>query len=403
MKPTDIDVDDFFEFIGDFNSRWTEDRRGIVLATAKKKPYQAAAYLVELSRPSMVVTFKEVTSDEARSRIYDQIRGSISALEHLLAAKVNLSWRQRTIRVVRQAPITWPSSAAKQGDYARSAAAAKRWYHQAQKETESLISRAPDRAPVLRHESDLLTREMISRPPPLVPTPKARRAKATAPSAWPIPITPATVPNGSSASSTQVPPSPSKDPSLPARAATPQSTAKQPPVREKSLCAICKKPVSAGLTRHQRCESRVITSKVPEPSIAPSTVSAIESTASVEYQRLVRKVEQREPITYGERRENIRQAPVRLEEARNAVLLRCQGRCENPTCGGAPNDLTDDGRPILEVDHVQRITEGGRDHPSQMVALCPNCHAMKERGANRQVLQAALRDVAARTHQRWNV
>lgn len=60
------------------------------------------------------------------------------------------------------------------------------------------------------------------------------------------------------------------------------------------------------------------------------------------------------------------------------------------------------GRPILEVDHVQRIAEGGRDHPVQMVALCPNCHAMKERGANRRALQAVLRDVAAGAHRLWN-
>ncbi|MEU0853730.1 HNH endonuclease signature motif containing protein [Streptomyces flaveolus] len=83
------------------------------------------------------------------------------------------------------------------------------------------------------------------------------------------------------------------------------------------------------------------------------------------------------------------------------MLLRCQGRCENPDCGGEPNDLTDDGCPLLEVDHVQRIAEGGRDHPVQMVALCPNCHAMKERGSNRLALQKVLREVAARAHRRW--
>ncbi|MGW3682504.1 hypothetical protein [Streptomyces prasinus] len=48
------------------------------------------------------------------------------------------------------------------------------------------------------------------------------------------------------------------------------------------------------------------------------------------------------------------------------------------------------------------MAEGGRDHPVQMVALCPNCHAMKERGSKRHALQAILREVAADAHRRWN-
>ncbi|WP_372498439.1 hypothetical protein [Streptomyces monomycini] len=50
---------------------------------------------------------------------------------------------------------------------------------------------------------------------------------------------------------------------------------------------------------------------------------------------------------------------------------------------------------------MQRIAEGGRDHPSQMIALCPNCHAMKERGRNRKILQAVLASTAKRQHAIW--
>ncbi|MGW7487184.1 HNH endonuclease [Streptomyces sp. NPDC054786] len=141
---------------------------------------------------------------------------------------------------------------------------------------------------------------------------------------------------------------------------------------------------------------------MPKHLATPAKPKAISPEASSEYQRLVRRVERSETSTHGKRRDSARRDPIRLDEARKAVLLRCQGHCENPACGGEPNDLSDDGRPILEVDHVQRIAEGGRDHPIQMVALCPNCHAMKERGSNRRALQAVLRDIAASTHQRWN-
>ncbi|MFF0163856.1 hypothetical protein ACFYRY_41100 [Streptomyces sp. NPDC005263] len=41
-------------------------------------------------------------------------------------------------------------------------------------------------------------------------------------------------------------------------------------------------------------------------------------------------------------------------------------------------------------DHAQ----GGRDHPGAMIALCPNCHANKTRGADRSALRERLRCVA---------
>ncbi|WP_405968825.1 hypothetical protein [Streptomyces sp. NBC_00015] len=47
------------------------------------------------------------------------------------------------------------------------------------------------------------------------------------------------------------------------------------------------------------------------------------------------------------------------------------------------------------------ITAGGRDHPMQMVALCPNCHAMKGRGRSREALRAVLLKVASRAHAEW--
>ena len=42
------------------------------------------------------------------------------------------------------------------------------------------------------------------------------------------------------------------------------------------------------------------------------------------------------------------------------------------------------GRPILEIDHVHDLALGGADDPAQMIALCPNCHAIKTRGTTRE-------------------
>ncbi|MDB4873270.1 MAG: endonuclease, partial [Gemmatimonadales bacterium] len=86
---------------------------------------------------------------------------------------------------------------------------------------------------------------------------------------------------------------------------------------------------------------------------------------------------------------------------RRAVILRSEGRCENPACGLPSPDLTDRGEPILEVDHVNDLAGGGRDHPVQMIALCPNCHAVKTRGRRREQLRATLLTTAHERHERW--
>jgi 5-methylcytosine-specific restriction enzyme A len=90
--------------------------------------------------------------------------------------------------------------------------------------------------------------------------------------------------------------------------------------------------------------------------------------------------------------------PVRSADARRAVLLRSEGRCENPNCTGDIHDLTDSGDPILEIDHIHDLAQGGPDNPVQMIALCPNCHAIKTRGSTREQMRAALIVVSKERH-----
>ncbi|GHC74325.1 HNH endonuclease signature motif containing protein [Streptomyces violaceochromogenes] len=119
---------------------------------------------------------------------------------------------------------------------------------------------------------------------------------------------------------------------------------------------------------------------------------------AAEYERGCRLIEQREAKTREKRVSRTVQSPRRSRAARHLVLRRSKGRCENPQCTGQPADVTDRKHPILEVDHVVDLASGGRDHPSQMVALCPNCHAVKTRGSTREVLREILLRVAAERH-----
>lgn len=138
----------------------------------------------------------------------------------------------------------------------------------------------------------------------------------------------------------------------------------------------------------------------PSPALPPRPLTPKEARQA--YRKLVYEVESKERYTYGERRISETSRPIRLEGAKRAVLLRCQGWCENPDCGGQPTDVTDSGQAILEVDHVEDLALGGRDHPVNMVALCPNCHAMKTHGRARESLREVLRKVAAEAHAALN-
>ncbi|MYX98465.1 hypothetical protein GT045_27585 [Streptomyces sp. SID486] len=119
---------------------------------------------------------------------------------------------------------------------------------------------------------------------------------------------------------------------------------------------------------------------------------------AAEYERGCRLIEQREARLAGERDTRTTHRPKRSRAARYLVLRRSGGRCESPRCTGQPADTTDRRQPILEVDHVLDLALGGRDHPSQMVALCPNCHAVKTRGSTREELRGLLLRVAAERH-----
>lgn len=125
-----------------------------------------------------------------------------------------------------------------------------------------------------------------------------------------------------------------------------------------------------------------------------------EAAPAASYAELVARVEAR-----GQKRRAsgvVRTDYQRSAAARRAVLTRCVGNCESARCTGMPSERNRRGEPILDVDHVLDLALGGEDHPRNMVALCPNCHACKTRGAEaarwrRELARVAVAaDAAAR-------
>ena len=62
----------------------------------------------------------------------------------------------------------------------------------------------------------------------------------------------------------------------------------------------------------------------------------------------------------------------RSNSVRVYVLRRANGICEG--CSLPAPFVNKQGYPFLETHHIQRLTDGGPDHPRFVAALCPNCH-----------------------------
>ncbi|EMP7867605.1 TPA: HNH endonuclease [Pseudomonas aeruginosa] len=63
---------------------------------------------------------------------------------------------------------------------------------------------------------------------------------------------------------------------------------------------------------------------------------------------------------------------LRSAHVKNYVLLRAAGICES--CEKPAPFLRKDGRAYLEPHHINRLSDGGLDHPLYVGAVCPACH-----------------------------
>lgn len=59
--------------------------------------------------------------------------------------------------------------------------------------------------------------------------------------------------------------------------------------------------------------------------------------------------------------------------------------CKNPS-----PFISNDGIPFLEVHHMKRLSDGGSDTITNVVALCPNCHREIHYGINRILLEEKI-------------
>ncbi|MFJ4704139.1 HNH endonuclease [Streptomyces anulatus] len=114
------------------------------------------------------------------------------------------------------------------------------------------------------------------------------------------------------------------------------------------------------------------------------------------YKRLVLRAEANAKRRGQLKKPTVADRYVRDPSARAAVIRRSKGNCESPKCEGHPKERTTAGLPILQVDHVRDLTKGGPDVPWNMIALCPNCHAVKTYGENRETLRRLLMATAKR-------
>ncbi|MCL7424252.1 HNH endonuclease signature motif containing protein [Streptomyces sp. YS415] len=135
------------------------------------------------------------------------------------------------------------------------------------------------------------------------------------------------------------------------------------------------------------------------PSDLALEAPAVEESDADAYRRLAQKAEANAERRGQMKKPTLADKYVRDPSARAAVIKRCRGRCENPQCAGHPTELTTAGLPILQVDHVEDLAKEGPDVPWNMIALCPNCHALKTYGKNKEKLRRQLAATARRLHE----
>lgn len=96
----------------------------------------------------------------------------------------------------------------------------------------------------------------------------------------------------------------------------------------------------------------------------------------------------------GEGRPSV-QSRSRTTYTRSEVVKEYALRAADGVCQGCKNDApfkNKDGEPFLEVHHLHRRSDGGVDHPDNVIALCPNCHRRVHYGQdgdeyNRELIQ----------------
>lgn len=89
----------------------------------------------------------------------------------------------------------------------------------------------------------------------------------------------------------------------------------------------------------------------------------------------------------------LRNVYCRSKRIANYVLRRAGGKCES--CEKPAPFVKKNGSPYLEPHHVNRVSDGGLDHPRYIGAICPDCHREIHHGLNGEVKNDALKRYVA--------
>jgi 5-methylcytosine-specific restriction protein A len=137
----------------------------------------------------------------------------------------------------------------------------------------------------------------------------------------------------------------------------------------------------------------------PISQISPNEINLVKNPRNLltDYARIAKELENN-PTTLNTNQKPRTPQPKRRKRAKDIVIARAQGICENDKCSGMPPDVKNDGTPIFQVDHIVQLSDGGPDQPDNMIALCPNCHAAKTLGKERSEMTVRLKKIALMRH-----
>jgi 5-methylcytosine-specific restriction protein A len=94
--------------------------------------------------------------------------------------------------------------------------------------------------------------------------------------------------------------------------------------------------------------------------------------------------------TVGDPKATVRIAYTRSAQVKDYVLARAKSICE--LCETkAPFVSRATGLPYLEPHHINRLSDGGLDHPKYIGAICPTCHRRIHYGVDGHAANEALR------------
>jgi len=79
----------------------------------------------------------------------------------------------------------------------------------------------------------------------------------------------------------------------------------------------------------------------------------------------------------------------RSRKVAHYVLMRAEGECES--CEKPAPFMKKDGTPYLEPHHVNRLSDGGLDHPRYVGAVCPSCHREIHSGVHGTLVNERLK------------